>query len=74
MFNWLFGGAPQNTQKTYSREVRVRSSRKPEYQTFWVYGDTPVCELRALREVENQLSPEEGESFEIKTKLGQDRF
>lgn len=74
MFNWLFG-TPQ-TQNTHSRKVYVSSTRHPS-KVFTVYGDTEVCAIRAMKEVEFQLpKPEPGEtmryapaSYEIKTYL-----
>ncbi|MEG4838382.1 hypothetical protein [Microcoleus sp. B9-D4] len=68
MFGWLFGTA--KVANTHSRKVYVRSSRHPT-KVFTVYGDTEVCAIRALKEVENQLPrPEPGETVEIKTYLG----
>ena len=67
MLDWLFGGKPQNT---HSRKVYVRSSRRAT-QLFTLYGDTKVCAIRAMKEVERQLPrPEPGETVEIKTYLG----
>jgi len=67
MFNWLFGIAKVANQ--YSRKVYVNSSRRPT-QVFTVYGDTEVCAIWAMKEVERQLpKPEKGETIEIKTYL-----
>jgi hypothetical protein len=68
MLDWLFGGKPQNT---HSRKVYVSSSRRRGTQVFTVYGDTEVCAILAMKEVERQLPrPEPGETVEIKTYLG----
>ena len=54
----------------YSRKVYVNSSRRPT-KVFTIYGDTEVCAIRAMKEVERQLpKPEPGEMVEIKTYLG----
>ncbi|MEG4594170.1 hypothetical protein QUB00_20515 [Microcoleus sp. F8_C2] len=67
MLDWLFG----KVANTHSRKVYVTSSRGPGTQVFTVYGDTEVCAIRALKEVEAQLPrPEPGETVEIKTYLG----
>jgi hypothetical protein len=67
MFDWLFG----KVANRYSRKVYVTSSRGQETQVFTVYGDTEVCAIRAMKEVERQLPrPEPGETVEIKTYLG----
>ncbi|MEG4576740.1 hypothetical protein QUA56_29295 [Microcoleus sp. N3A4] len=68
MLDWLFGTAKVANQ--YSRTVYVTSSRHPT-KVFTVYGDTEVCAIRAMKEVELQLPrPEPGETVEIKTYLG----
>ncbi|WP_445246879.1 hypothetical protein [Microcoleus sp. OTE_8_concoct_300] len=69
MLNWLFG-TPQ-TVNQYSRQVYVNSSRRAT-KVYTVYGDTEVCAIRAMKEVELQLpQPEPGETVEIKTYLTQ---
>lgn len=69
MFDLLFGKTP--VANGCSRQVYVRSSRRSGVQVFTVYGDTEVCAIRALKEVEQQLPrPEPGETVEIKTYLG----
>ncbi|MEG4497035.1 hypothetical protein QUB05_07500 [Microcoleus sp. F10-C6] len=68
MFDWLFGTVKVANQ--YSRKVYVNSSRHPT-KVFTIYGDTEVCAIRAMKEVELQLpKPEPGETVEIKTYLG----
>lgn len=68
MLNWLFGTPKVVNQ--YSRKVYVNSSRRPT-KVFTIYGDTEVCAIRAMKEVERQLpKPEPGEMVEIKTYLG----
>ncbi|MEG4857075.1 hypothetical protein QUB75_04810 [Microcoleus sp. K1-B6] len=67
MLDWLFGTA--KVANRYSRKVYVITSRHPT-KVFTVYGDTEVCAIRALKEVERQLPrPELGEEVEIKTYL-----
>ena len=67
MFDWLFGTAKVANQ--YSRKVYVNSNRRPT-KVFTVYGDTEVCAILAMKEVERQLPrPEPGETVEIKTYL-----
>ena len=68
MLDWLFGTPKVANQ--YSRKVYVNSSRRPT-KVFTIYGDTEVCAIRAMKEVERQLpKPEPGEMVEIKTYLG----
>jgi hypothetical protein len=68
MLDWLFGTPKVANQ--YSRKVYVNSSRRPT-KIFTIYGDTEVCAIRAMKEVERQLpKPEPGEMVEIKTYLG----
>jgi len=67
MFDWLLG----QVANRYSRKVYVTSSRGRGTKVFTVYGDTEVCAIRAMKEVERQLPrPEPGETVEIKTYLG----
>ena len=67
MLDWLFGTA--KVANRYSRKVYVITSRHPT-KVFTVYGDTEVCAIRALKEVERQLPrPALGEEVEIKTYL-----
>lgn len=68
MLDWLF--ATPKVVNQYSRKVYVNSSRRPT-KVFTIYGDTEVCAIRAMKEVERQLpKPEPGEMVEIKTYLG----
>ena len=68
MLDWLFGTPKVANQN--SRKVYVNSSRRPT-KVFTIYGDTEVCAIRAMKEVERQLpKPEPGEMVEIKTYLG----
>ena len=67
MFNWLFG-TPE-AQNTHSRKIYVSSSRRAT-QVFTVYGDTEVCVIQAMKQIERQLpKPQPGETIEIKAYL-----
>jgi hypothetical protein len=66
MLGWLFG--TEKVANRYSRKVYVISSRHPT-KLFTVYGDTEVCAIRTLKEVEAQIQTEPGETAEIKTYL-----
>ena len=65
MFDFL---RPKNQ---YRKDVHVISSRHPT-QIVTVYSDSEICEIDALRAVDNELpAPELGESRQIKTFFGQ---
>ena len=58
-----------STPKHY-RDVHVISSRHPT-RIVTVYSDCEICEIDALRAVDDKLpTPEPGESRQIKTFLG----
>lgn len=58
-------------QQQYTREVHINSSRKPT-QVITLTSDAPICEIDALRYVDDNCVGlrEPGEAIEIKTFLG----